>query len=124
MGFGVVLLITGLDGSFNRAILALMKTASVTESKNGLSRLLRHVKAGKSVLIFDRNVPVARLEPVTPGSLPDDQRLLALERQGLIRRPLKSGSIAEVLKKMKMPKLAPGVSLVDPVLAERAEDTR
>lgn len=101
-----------------------MKTASVTESKNGLSRLLRQVKAGKSVLIFDRNVPVARLEPVTPGSLPDDQRLLALERQGLIRRPLKSGSIAEVLKKMKHPKLRRGASLVDAVLAERAEDTR
>ncbi len=101
-----------------------MKTASVTESKNGLSRLLRQVKAGKSVLIFDRNVPVARLEPISPGSLPDDQRLLSLERQGLIRRPLKSGSIAAMLKKMKRPKLPPGASLVDAVLAERAEDTR
>lgn len=101
-----------------------MKTASVTESKNGLSGLLRHVKAGKSVLIFDRNVPVARLEPVTPGSLPDDQRLLALERKGLIRRPRQAGSIAAVLKKLKAPKLRPGVSLVDAVLAERAENTR
>ncbi len=101
-----------------------MKTASVTESKHGLSGLLRHVKAGKSVLIFDRNVPVARLEPITPGSLPDDQRLLALERQGLIRRPLKSGSIAGVLKKMKRPKLRHGTGLVDAVLTERAEDTR
>lgn len=116
--------ITGLDGSFNRASLALMKTASVTESKNGLSRLLRQVRAGKSVLIFDRNVPVARLEPVSAASLPDDQRLLALERQGLIRRPIRSGSIADVLKRMQRPKLRHGSSLVDAVLAERAEDTR
>lgn len=101
-----------------------MKTASVTESKNGLSRLLRQVKAGKSVLIFDRNVPVARLEPVTPGSLPDDQRLLALERQGLIRRPLKSGSIADVLKKLPMPKLRQTGPYINPVVAERDEDTR
>lgn len=101
-----------------------MKTASVTESKNGLSGLLRQVKAGKSVLIFDRNVPVARLEPVSAASLPDDQRLLALERQGLIRRPRQSGSIAAVLRKMKRPKLRGGASLADVVLAERAEDTR
>lgn len=101
-----------------------MKTASVTESKNGLSGLLRQVKAGKSVLIFDRNVPVARLEPVSAASLPDDQRLLALERQGLIRRPRQSGSIVAVLRNMKRPKLRGGASLTDMVLVERAEDKR
>ena len=57
-----------------------MKTATVTESKNRLSELLRSAKAGKGVLIFDRDVPVARLEPVAADSLPDDVRLLALER--------------------------------------------
>ena len=56
-----------------------MKTATVTESKNGLSELLRAVKAGKGVLIFDRDVPVARLEPVAADTLGDDVRLLALE---------------------------------------------
>lgn len=63
-----------------------MKTARVTQSKNGLSGLLRTVREGRSVLILDRGVPVARLEPVTAGSLPDDARLLGLERQGLVRR--------------------------------------
>lgn len=101
-----------------------MKTASVTESKNGLSGLLRHVKAGKSVLIFDRNVPVARLEPVTPGSLPDDQRLLALERKGLIRRPRQGGSIAKWLATQPMPKMRQKGAYINPVVAERNEDTR
>jgi antitoxin (DNA-binding transcriptional repressor) of toxin-antitoxin stability system len=101
-----------------------MKTASVTESKNGLSALLRHVKAGKSVLIFDRNVPVARLEPITPGSLPDDQRLLSLERQGLIRRPTKKGSIAKLLASFPMPKMRVKGEYINPVVAERNEDTR
>ena len=65
-----------------------MKTASVPQSKDALSRLLRFVKAGKSVLILDRDVPVARLEPVAASALPDDVRLRTLEGQGLIRRPL------------------------------------
>ncbi len=101
-----------------------MKTASVTESKNGLSNLLRRVRAGKSVLILDRNVPVARLEPVTPDSLPPDQRLLGLERQGLLRRPLKSGSLAATLKKLKLAKTSGDSGLVKAVLADRAEDPR
>jgi antitoxin (DNA-binding transcriptional repressor) of toxin-antitoxin stability system len=101
-----------------------MKTASVTESKNGLSGLLRHVRAGQSVLILDRNVPVARLEPITPGSLPDDQRLLALERQGLIRRPKKAGSIAKLLAELPLAKPRKGASIVAALLAEREEDYR
>jgi antitoxin (DNA-binding transcriptional repressor) of toxin-antitoxin stability system len=69
-----------------------MKTVAVTESKNGRSELLRAVKAGQGVLILDRDVPVARLEPVAAGTLVDDARLLGLERQGLIRRPRETGS--------------------------------
>jgi len=101
-----------------------MKTASVTESKNGLSGLLRSVRAGKSVLIFDRQVPVARLEPVSADSLPDGSRLLALERQGLLRRPRQGGSIHARLAALPLPRLAKGANAVAAVLAERAEDTR
>jgi len=101
-----------------------MKTASVTETKNDLSGLLRHVKAGKSVLILDRNIPVARLEPVAPYQLPDEQRLLSLERRGLIRRPKKSGSIVELLAKLPFPKLPAGTSAVAALLADREDDNR
>lgn len=98
-----------------------MKTASVTESKNGLSHLLRSVRAGKSVLILDRDVPVARLEPVAAGTLPDDVRLHALERRGLIRRPQESGAVLAKLKAMPRSRLRAGGSAVAAVLAERAE---
>lgn len=100
-----------------------MKTASVTQSKNGLSNLLRAVKGGKSVLIFDRNVPVARLEPVAAGTLPDDVRLRTLERQGLIRRPLK-GSTPPAVFKAPRPRPKQGASLVAALLAERNEASR
>lgn len=64
-----------------------MKVASITEAKNTLSALLDRVRGGESVLIVDRGVPVARLEPVpidAEGSAA--ARLARLERAGLVRR--------------------------------------
>ena len=61
-----------------------MKKATVTEAKNGLSALLDRVKAGESVLITDRGVPVARIEPVT--ALQDPMgHVERLARAGLVR---------------------------------------
>jgi prevent-host-death family protein len=58
---------------------------SVTEAKNRLSALLDRVRAGETVVICDRGVPVARLEPV--GGLADDGdgRRRRLERAGVVR---------------------------------------
>ena len=42
-----------------------MKTATVTEAKNGLSALLDQVKAGESFIITDRGRPIAVVEPFT-----------------------------------------------------------
>lgn len=44
------------------------------------------------MLILDRDVPAARLEPVLADTVMDDVRLPGLERQGLIRRPRKVGA--------------------------------
>ena len=56
-----------------------MQTASITEAKNNLSKLLKKVRHGQSILILDRNVPVARLEPLASGSPESDEaRLLEL----------------------------------------------
>lgn len=93
----------------------------MTESKNSLSELLRAAKAGKGVLILDRDVPVARLEPIIADSLMDDVRLLGLERQGLIRRPQEVGSVWDDLKSCPAPRLKAGRSAVAALLAEREE---
>jgi prevent-host-death family protein len=59
-------------------------TATITEAKNRLSSLIDRVRAGESILILDRGVPVARLEPVT--SSPDQTgRVRRLQRSGVIR---------------------------------------
>ena len=51
-------------------------TATITEVKNGLSAILDRVKAGESVVVTDRGVPVAVIEPVT-GHVDLEDRLAA-----------------------------------------------
>ena len=63
-----------------------METASVSETKNGLTALLDRVKAGESVLITERGVPIARLEPLARSTEPEG-RIERLVRAGLVRPP-------------------------------------
>ncbi|MCL4486069.1 MAG: type II toxin-antitoxin system prevent-host-death family antitoxin [Nitrospirae bacterium] len=52
-----------------------------------MSALIDKVRHGESILIMDRNNPVARLEPVfSENETDDDARLARLEREGIIRR--------------------------------------
>jgi prevent-host-death family protein len=94
-----------------------MRTVSISEAKNGLSALLDQVKAGESVVITDRGVPVARIEPVTNRSDDDEGRLDRLERAGVIER--RGGPIpAWLLDKPPVP-LPEGVSAVTMLIEER-----
>jgi len=62
-----------------------MEKATISELKNQLSAYLKKVRAGETVLIYDRDEPIARLEGVE-GSATADERLVRMERSGLIRR--------------------------------------
>lgn len=93
-----------------------MNTATITEAKNRLSALIDRVRSGESILILDRGVPVARLEPV--AGFPDPTgRLRRLERAGLIR----VGEAPPPLDLLRLPApaLVPGASAVEALLAER-----
>jgi prevent-host-death family protein len=92
-------------------------SVSVPEAKNNLSKLLRRVREGESILILDRKIPVARLEPLPRGSKEADEAHWAdLERRGLAKRgkgklpkdfwtrprpKFKGGSVVETLLKMR-----------------------
>jgi prevent-host-death family protein len=75
-----------------------MKTATITQTKNGLSALLDRVQHGETIVITDRSRPVARLEPVATAERqgPDEGRLARLERAGLMRRG-RGGPAKEIL---------------------------
>ena len=64
-----------------------MKQAKIANLKNNLSRYLDHVRRGGTVIVLDRDRPVARLVPLPhEGASGVSERLARLERQGLIRR--------------------------------------
>lgn len=44
-----------------------MKTATTHQAKTHLSRLLKEVQAGETVVILNRDVPVAKLTAVKPS---------------------------------------------------------
>jgi prevent-host-death family protein len=93
-------------------------TASITEAKNNLSKLIKKVRHGESVLILDRNVPVARLEPLAPGSPEaDEAKLIELERRGLLKRG--TGKLPKDFWTRPLPKLKG--SVVQALLDERNE---
>jgi prevent-host-death family protein len=93
-----------------------MKTATITEAKNGLSALIDRVRGGESIVILDRGVPVALLEPLASSGDPIG-RLRRLERAGLIR--VGRGPAPLDLLRQPPPRLTKGASAVRAVLDER-----
>ena len=92
---------------------------TVTEAKNKLSALLARVKAGETVTITERGIPVARVEPAVAESPADDEgRLARLERKGIIKRAKRPLS-REFLE--TLPPAGTGKSIVEIVLEEREE---
>ncbi len=61
-----------------------MKTTAVADLKSRLSSYLRMVKSGEEILVTERDVPVAKIVPISEvGSQPESLR--DLERRGLVR---------------------------------------
>lgn len=99
-----------------------MKTVSITEAKNHFSAFIHSVKQGESVLILERNHPVAWLEPATIHELSDDKKQLALlQRKGIIQ--CAKTKLSKKLLEQRPPKSAQKVSILQTLLQER-EDAR
>jgi len=97
-----------------------MKRASITETKNQLSALIDAVRHGETVLILDRNRPVARLESVVTADAQDAEgRLARLERSGVLRRARRR--LSKSFLSGPLPKPRKGTSILDALLAERRD---
>jgi prevent-host-death family protein len=93
-----------------------MKTASISQLKNGLSAYVDQVRAGETFLVTDRGVVVARLEPAST-SLDPSGRLERLERAGTVR--VGRGAPPLDLIRRPAPPVRGGRSAVDVLLEER-----
>jgi prevent-host-death family protein len=98
-----------------------MKKATISQAKNKLSQLIDWVKGGETVIIMDRNVPVAKLEPIGPMAAGDsDGRLERLARQGLLTRG-KGGGLSREFFKLPLAKPRKGGDILKALLADREE---
>ena len=117
-----------------------MIRADISELGNGLSAYLLRVRSGESVLVLDRDVPIARLIPVegsvgvreerdasAVGALSEEEqreleeeaRVARLEAAGILSRPIRGGDIRETVRGWNR---LPGAGLVEAIIAERRED--
>lgn len=62
-----------------------MEKATISQLKDRLSAYLKKVRAGRTILVVDRDQPIAHIERIEPGGAADD-RVARLERAGLVRR--------------------------------------
>jgi prevent-host-death family protein len=95
-----------------------MKRATITETKNGLSRLLDEVRRGETILITERKVPIARIEPVRGSAGAKDDRFAALIGEGIVSPPERSLDVS-ALREESLPMLVKGDSAVKALLADR-----
>jgi prevent-host-death family protein len=63
-----------------------MRSVNIAELKNRLSAYLQHVRAGEEILIRDRDLPVAKLVPLSPTDASSEE--LALAASGEMLLPL------------------------------------
>lgn len=96
-----------------------MEKASVSGLKDRLSFYLRKVRAGHSILIVDRNVPIARLERVESAGR-GEERIAKLIADGTLR-PSKRRLTAKELR-AALSVGAAGAGVLDALLAHRADD--
>jgi prevent-host-death family protein len=95
-----------------------MKQATISQIKDRLSAYLKEVEAGETILILNRDRPVARLEPVRGRTREAEEgRLVRLERQGLLRRAELGPDRA--LAGVSLAAAPPGAELLRAVLDER-----
>ncbi|MGH9836814.1 MAG: type II toxin-antitoxin system Phd/YefM family antitoxin [Blastocatellia bacterium] len=81
-----------------------MRSVNIAELKQHLSSYLKEVRAGKEIIIRDRNTPIARLVPLNYG---DDQEaeLLELAAQGKIRLGEGNGLLDESFWDLPKPRV-------------------
>ncbi len=95
-----------------------MKRTNVSQAKSHFSCYLNDVKKGETVLIFDRDKPVARLEPVNHADIPDAERVNALVKSGAASAPRHPLDMVAFLRRPR-PRLPEGALGAETLVKDR-----
>lgn len=96
-----------------------MEKVSVSKLKDQLSAYLRKVRAGQTVVVTDRNQPVAQLVPISRRES-EDERIARLVAQGVIRLP--KGPRLDMKEFLKRRPVIENAGVLEALLEERRED--
>jgi len=95
-----------------------MEKVSVSKLKNQLSAYLKKVEAGQTLIVTDRNRPVAQLTPF-PERESDDDRIARLVERGILRPARRPPlDLQEIVKRRPV---VPGAGVLEALLEERRE---
>jgi len=97
-----------------------MKAAKVSELKAGLSKYLARVKRGEQVIITERGRTIAKIIPIPHAEGDEGERVLELERLGIVAPPEYPGVPPEYWT-LDLPKDPEGLVLKG-FLRDREED--
>jgi len=95
------------------------KTAKIGELRNGLSRYIKHVRSGGTVVVYERDTPVAKIIPIRQTksrAAKDEERIARLEAQGSLQRGTGTGKWFQKHAALKIPGAA---SVLEALLEER-----
>lgn len=95
-----------------------MEKVSVSKLKDQLSAYLKKVQDGHTLLVTDRNKPIARLEPVTRAAS-ETERIARLVAQGIVSLPKAPPLSIEEIRRRRP--VVPGARLLEALLEEREE---
>jgi len=103
-----------------------MQLVSIDDFRSDFTQWVCRAQGGLQVVLVDRDVPVACLEPISNAVVSDEDILNSLEKRGIIARSSKEATGFDlVLKTLPMPSLSrAGISAVAAVLEERESQDR
>ena len=100
-----------------------MYKANITQAKNAFSQLLDRVRHGQTIIIMDRQCPVARLTPIVNGNASQASvgRIQRLERAGWLI-PSRHDTLPKSILAHKPPSTENTASAVQALLDNRANE--
>jgi antitoxin (DNA-binding transcriptional repressor) of toxin-antitoxin stability system len=100
--------------------IGVVNKANISYTRNHLSEMLLRVREGETILIVDRQQPVARLEPVAGASTHGLPWQADLVRRGLVRSA-RGRLDVKALGAMPLPTPSGGGDILGALLTEREE---
>ena len=92
-----------------------MKNARISELRDKLSEYLAGVRKGESVIVYDRDTPIARIDPIAPAAGDTPEFVLEAYRRGIATPPkIRDGKRIPPPMKVKEP-----LGLLEALLEER-----